>query len=188
MVGLLSLLVAPPPAFGGKAEASAEHTRLQEEMLRLSQKNAWAGVDRTYRLLEDLPVDLTLDDHLFGAEAAMETGDMLTGLLRLQRGLEGELQSSDPASPFQQAKGKIGELQAQYGMVHIVLANDNIVPALFRSPMPFSARERTAISYAQSQLVEEREFMGLLPIGTYRLDVEQIEVIAGQAVQEVHFR
>ncbi len=173
------------PALGGEAEA--ERNRLQEELVKLSQKNAWVGVERIFRQLEALDVELTLEDHLLGAQAAMEGGDMLTALIRLQGGVSLAIQSSEPSSPYQQAKGLIGELQSQYGLVHIVIHDEGMVPALFRSPMPFSAQERQAIAHAQAHLVERRSFMGLLPAGQYRLDVEEIRVEAGQPMREIRF-
>lgn len=173
------------PALGGEAEA--ERNRLQEELVKLSQKNAWAGVERIFRQLEGLGVELTLEDHLLGAQASMEGGDMLTALIRLQAGVSLAIQSSDPATSYQHAKGLIGEIQSHYGLVHIVIHDEGMVPALFRNPMPFSAQERQAIAHAQAHLVERHAFMGLLPAGQYRLDVEQIEIEAGQPMREIRF-
>ncbi|MBX2801046.1 MAG: hypothetical protein KTR31_25425 [Myxococcales bacterium] len=156
-------------------------------MLKLSQKNAWVGVDRTFKQLVDMGLDLTLQDHMLAAQASMESGDMLNALVRLQTGIQLEVQSSDAGSPYQQAKSQIAELQTRYGQVHIIVQDDRMVPALFRNPMPFSAQERQAIAFAQSQLAQTRAFLGLLPAGSYRLDVEVITVEAGQPMQVTRF-
>ncbi len=177
-------LLLSTPALGGEAEA--ERNRLQEELVKLSQKNTWSGVERIFLQLEALHVPLSVEDHFLGAQASMESGDMLTALRRLQAGLS-TVDPSEPSSVHGQARSLLGEIQARYGLVHIVIHDEEVVPALFRSPMPFSSQERQAIAHAQAKLVERRSFMGLLPSGQYRLDVEEIEVGPGEPMREIRF-
>jgi hypothetical protein len=179
-IGLWLLLVGVP-AWSGEAEA--ERYRLSEELLKLAQKNAWTGVERTFQQLDALPLEI--GDHVLGAQAAMEAGDMHKALARLQIGLRNAEASDDPNSPFQQAKGMEASLRERYGTVHIVLYDDSKIAALFRNPLPFSAQERQAISFAQARLSETRAFLGMLPLGTYRLDDVEIVVEAGTAILEV---
>ena len=70
----LALLLASAPVFAQSSAAEAEHTRLTDDMKRLTARNAWKGVDDAYRRMEALVADqgvvLTYRDHYMGAVAA----------------------------------------------------------------------------------------------------------------------
>jgi len=166
------------------SEAEAEARRLSLEVDRLARKNAWSGVERAFRQLEGLGLPIPLSARILGAQAAMEDGDMLTALTRLQVGLSGAEPASDPNSDFQRAKDIVASLRARYGMVHIVV-DESAAPILVRDPLPFAIQERQAIGFAAAKILEKRAFMGLLPVGDYVLEDRPFTVSPGHRIVEV---
>jgi hypothetical protein len=177
----IGLLIAPV-ARGGEAEA--ERYRLQQELEKLAQRNAWSGVERIYTELVALDLPLTLEDHQLAGMAAMQRGEMLEAKIRLQKARQGGEATPDPSSPYQEVSRTLDELDGRYGMVHL-LALEGTLPALLRDDPPFSTTEKQAIAFARAQFSEHRAFMGLLPVGVYKLDMQRFEVVAGADMIEI---
>jgi hypothetical protein len=166
------------PAVAGEAEA--ERYRLQQELESLARRNAWTGVERTYVELQKLQLPLTLADHLLGAQSAIQLGDMLAALTRLQVGLAVAEPNDDPNSPYATAKALKANFEERYGQVQIQLGDCG--PILFMPNKPFAEQERQAYTQARTRLMEGGSFTGLLPAGDYRVDTFPFTVAPGQAM------
>ena len=177
----LALLIALPSLAGSSKEA--ERYRLQQELEKLAQRNAWPGVERTYLSLKALELPLTLNDHLLGAQSAIQAGQMLDALTRLQIGLAEATPDDDPNSPYATAQALKDGFDARYGAVQITLGTCG--PILFMPNKPFAEQERQAYMVARTRLLEGESFTGLLPAGEYRLDVFAFTVEACQSVTPV---
>jgi hypothetical protein len=160
-------------------DPAAEHERLGEELVKLAQRNTWAGVDRTYRALVALGAAPSPREHLLGAQAAQAEGQTLLALWRLQR-IGPQAGSADPIErdAIETAAAERVTILGRYGLVSIYVGAGG-VPALFRDDMPFSQQEQDAIAAARSRLGTTRAFRGLLPVGTYRVDAETFTVEPG---------
>jgi len=179
----LALLLAAPPALAGSTANEAEHTRLADEMKRLSSRNAWKGVDDAYRELEQLAADgsitLTYRDHYLGASAARELGDVNAVYTRLQRALAVE--------KTEEATSWLADLNQNYGQVSLKI--DAKYPgdrSLSISEMPFDPGQRRVIEAAQLALQNTRAYAGILPLGDYSFGDKKFTISAGGgAAQEV---
>jgi len=176
-----SLSVASP-AWAGATE-EAERYRLQQELEKLAKRNAWPGVERTYVALTELGLPLTLADHLLGAQSAIQAGEMLDALTRLQIGLSEATPDDDPNSSYATAKALKDGFDARYGAIQIMLGDCG--PILFMPSKPFAEQERQAYMRARDKLMKGESFTGLLPAGEYKLDVYSFEVEAGQSITPV---
>lgn len=156
----------------------AERHRLEEELVKLAQRNTWTGVDRTYRRLLDLDVALPAQDHYLGAQAALAQGETLLGWYRLHR-VEEDALGTDPLQieAFTSTQRELEQIADRYGLVSIYVG-DGAVPVLFRDAMPFAQQERDAIVAAQRTVSSIRAFRGFLPVGNYAVDAVKFEVVA----------
>lgn len=160
------------------ASDTAERYRLQEEMQRLAQRNAWQGVERTYSRLVALNLPLSPKDHLLASQAAQRRGETLGALERLELAVAAKPSEDAADDPFwQEAKQNLETLRARYGRVEISVVPPRL-PALVRYDPPFAVQEREAIARAREQLSETRAYSGLLPVGRYMVDGMIFEVQA----------
>lgn len=179
----LALLLAAPPALAASSASEAEHTRLADEMKRLSSRNAWKGVDDAYRELEQLAADgsitLTYRDHYLGASAARELGDVNAVYTRLQRALAVEKTG--------EATSWLDDLNQNYGQISLKI--DAKYPgdrSLSISEMPFDPGQRRVIEAAQLALQNARVYTGILPVGEYTFGDKKFTISAGGgAAQEL---
>jgi hypothetical protein len=162
------------------ATDSAELRRLEDELVKLAQRNTWTGVERTYQRLLELQPLLPPLDHQLGAKAALADGKTLLAYYRLRRAKE-----ADPgADPVQieardAASQEIASMDGRYGLVSMYCGS-GAVPALYRDAMPFAQEERDAIAAAQKAITETHAYRGLLPVGNYALDTQKFEVSASR--------
>lgn len=181
----------------GTPEVSqAEVQRLAEEMNHLAEKNAWTGVDRTYRQLETLgdgAFALARDPavlHFLGAQAARNLGDIRRYKSLVQRAKTALLATGRPAddAQLQTLESELTAIDQAYGAVSIAprskrSANakkgEAVGPELVPAVMPFAGDQRVSIERARTQLLETGSFSGLLPAGDYTLGEESFTVIAG---------
>lgn len=164
-------------AFASASEpSSAERKRLEDELVKLAQRNTWSGVDRTYRQLLDLDTPLSAEDHLLGAHAAQSQGDARLAWYRLKRAVTDHNTSN--SSAYDTAILELESMKANYGLVALYVG-DGAVPVLFREQMPFGQQERDAIASAQRSVSTGRAFRGLLPVGSYAIDAVKFDVQAG---------
>jgi hypothetical protein len=173
---LALVILSPIDAFAiSKEEAKAEHVRLAEEMTRLAKRGHWRGVDRSYRIMENLQrkeVTLTLDDHYLAAQAARELGNVTLVYRRLLRARE--VQSSTDAENW------IGDIMRQYGEVELIIperykGEANLAVAV----MPLQPDQRSTIGMAQQRITEGRSYNGLLPAGDYTFGPNTFTVVPG---------
>ncbi|MEQ1567647.1 MAG: hypothetical protein ABMA64_18535 [Myxococcota bacterium] len=167
---------------------SAELRRLEDELLKLAQRNTWTGVERTYQRLLDLepapnrPGALVLAplDHHLGAKAALARGETLLAYYRLRRA-RGAEPFGDPVQleAKESATQELQEIDARYGLVSVYVG-EGAVPVLFREVMPFGQEERDAIVTAQKKVTETHAFRGLLPAGSYAIDAVKFDVTPGR--------
>jgi len=152
---------------------SAEHHRLQEEMQRLSGRNAWSGVERGFQSLLELQEEgeeLTAGDWAMGAQAARALGDITKCHYRLTMAvsMEGDRELVDLLS----------EIDTVYSTVR--LSTDRTSAAeLSPAMMPFVPDQRGAIELAQASITENRSFEGLLPAGNYTFGNESFVIVPG---------
>ncbi|MEQ1504978.1 MAG: hypothetical protein ABMB14_22285 [Myxococcota bacterium] len=156
----------------------AEKQRLEDELVKLAQRNTWTGVDRTYRRLIELDVALSPEDHYLAARAAFAAGQTGVGWFRLRRALA----TPEPSDPVQvearlSAERESAALADRFGLVSIYVGQ-GAVPVLYREAMPFSQQERDAIVAAQKAVSAGHGFRGYLPVGSYALDTVRFEVVA----------
>lgn len=181
---LLGWLLWTTPA--SAQDPAAELRRLEGEIRTLAQKNAWSGVDRTYRAMVALEIPLPGADHALAAQAAIADGDALLALLRLRRVVESPEVPDDPADATARADAKsaLERLATRYGPVSLSVGTGRD-PTLLRPEAPFAPDERVAIKRATERLAADRLFRGLLPVGRYVVDGVMFEVVAGDDWQSV---
>ena len=171
-------------------------------MNQLAVKNAWAGVDRSYRRIETLgdgAFALAQDPaalHFLGAQAARNLGDIRrykSLALRAKTALLASGRTTDDPQ-LQAVEAEVAAIDQAYGAVTIAprskrSANakqgEAVGPELVPAVMPFAGDQRASIERARTQIVETGSFSGLLPAGAYTLGTESFTVIAGTNVPEV---
>ncbi|MCC6966854.1 MAG: DUF4157 domain-containing protein [Nitrospira sp.] len=180
----------------------AEVQRLAQELNQLAAKNAWAGVDRTYRQLETLGdgvFALATDPaalHFFGAQAARNLGDIRRYKSLVQRAKTALLAAGRPAddAQLQTLEAELTAIDQAYGAVSIAPRSkrsadakkgETVGPELVPAAMPFAGDQRESVERARTQILETGSFSGLLPAGAYTLGAESFTVIAGTNVPEV---
>lgn len=170
----LLLWLLPGSAIAQEADdaARAEQTRLQDEIQRFAEREAWDGVERTYTALlalEARGLAVTYAEHVLAAQAAQARGDVGALRERLARAVD----SWD--TPF--ARDWLGTLNAGYGQVTVEVApRFKEILVLRPAEPPFAVDARFAIEFAQDNLEERRAFDGWLPIGEYTLGAERFTV------------
>ncbi len=181
----------------------AEVQRLAEEMEKLAAKNAWDGVDRTYRYLVDTLGDaafaLATDPaelHFLGAQAARNLGDIRRYKSLVQRAKTALLAAGRPVddAQLQMMETELTAIDQAYGAVSIAPRSkrsadakkgETVGPELVPAAMPFAGDQRESIERARTQILETGSFSGLLPAGDYTLGTESFTVIAGTNVPAV---
>jgi hypothetical protein len=168
-----------------------EVERLTGEMVKLVQRNVWPGVERTYKLLEDISkrmgdevFDLLPEAgkiHFWGAEAARMLGWTLLSQTRLLRGAR--LMANRVGMADEPWRRKIVDsldaIEKTYGAVKIEPQPEPTSkkerkrlqgrgPALMPVVWPLAPDLRKSIEAAAQVLKEKGEFKGLLPAGDYK--------------------
>ena len=173
MIGWLLALAAPSRAGASDAEA----VRLRAEMEDLAARTSWKGVDTAYRQLDALKgAEPTYDDHVLGALAARQLGEVNDAWWRLKRAaaLDGT----------EEVYTEIALLEAYYGPVDLVVSKHWRDPiALEALDPPFEAVPRAVIERARLTLDDAHRYQGLLPLGRYDLSGVAFEVIGGPEVK-----
>jgi Domain of unknown function (DUF4157) len=177
--------------------------RLGEEITKLAQRNAWTGVDRTYKQIEEMGEDAfgLLPDpaaiHKFGAAASRALGDMEQYRARLW--LEktvldtaiGRIDDTRLSEVIQELSG----IEQMYGAVRIEprsmpkskrkqeeLQGPELIPD--EVPSGFDPDARRSIEFAADQIRREGSFAGLLPPGKYTLGDASFIVVAGTKITD----
>jgi hypothetical protein len=147
--------------------ARAEVYRLTEELHRLAIRQAWSGVERTWRVLHQAE-GLAVRDFLAAADAATQLGDVGAARLRLLAALDLE-ESRDVVE-------RLWAIDSAYGAVTVSADGPTVLQS---SGAHFFPVGRLAIERAQARLAETGRFEGWLPIGHYRVGGQEVEVRPG---------
>ncbi|MCA9489675.1 MAG: efflux RND transporter permease subunit [Myxococcales bacterium] len=176
---ILFLLLSGGPAGAAGTGARAEMDRLGEEMRILVEKNAWAGVERTYLkmlALQGRGLVLGWEQHRLGALAAQSRGDVLETWKRLR--------AAEAAGSHKETLVWLATLEATHGRVVIELSplvfGDVPIEVLDPFSDPGAAR---VVKAAQESLSEHRFFDGLLPLGRYHVGTVPFDVDGGPMVR-----
>lgn len=154
-----SLLVSAPALAGDKADeaAQAEYVRLSQDLERLVQKNAWAGVERTFKACLETGQPLKFEDWVAGAHAARALGDVTSARDRL---LE-----ANKLREEREVLDWLWDIDSNYGQVS--LQGDLGKVELEAVQMPFDPLMAKAVTYAETSVSETGTYEGYLPQGDY---------------------
>jgi hypothetical protein len=159
-----ALLVAPSAAL---ACDSAEKLRLSDEQKKLAARNAWAGVERQYELLQETKCELSYDNFFLGAESARMLGKVYEQYERLKLALDvAPAKDDNGADPKPGITDSLSAIEGAYARVEI-RGDPRRRPVLSRPEMPFAPDQRKAVEYAQVVMAETGSFKGMLPFGGY---------------------
>lgn len=170
---ILALLVTPP-ATAGKDVVQAEHERLVDEMETLVARQIWAGVERKYKEMQKLEIELTQEDHLHGAYAARELGDMAAVYERLKKAAQ--------VDPTKEVIDWLWEIDSNYGHVELITV-PNRSTELAIEEMPFDTSQRKAVEIAVSAANDDGTFSGLIPKGSYTFAGQPFMIEPGVSVR-----
>jgi hypothetical protein len=168
--------------------SEAERYRLQTELEQLARKGAWPGVERIYVELENLGLEMRLDDYVLGAQAAIQEGNLMKALERVQVGLANAEPSDDPDSAYLRAKEISSNLDSRFGQIRVKIANPKLCKArvLLLTPKPFAEDERQAHATARDALLTSDHFTGMVPAGNYSFGgASPFVVEAGQPMKTI---
>ena len=176
------MLLSPTMVWAGEVE-KAEHRRLSEEMDKLAQRNAWTGVERNFQELLALQKKgevLTYEEWYLGAQAARALGNMAACRERLAEAVK--VDGKDEAVSW------LEQVDSTYVSVDLKTVDREATASLSIGGMPFAPDQRAAVEYAQAQVADQRQFVGLLPPGDYTFvsgDVSETFSLAagGEGVQ-----
>lgn len=178
-LALTLALLLTNPASAGKRENEAEAKRLTQEMERLASRNHWTGVERNFITLSALAskgVDVPKYAYLLGASSAKSLGDAQSAYERLM--------AADRLGSDDDTQYGLAELYANYGWVELSVAASWKDPLEIASLEPsFDPTFARTIELASKKLSSERSYVGLLPIGRYRVGHERFDVDGGPKVQ-----
>ena len=162
-------------AYAGEVER-AEHTRVSEEMRKLAQRNAWGAVEAQFQKLIALQAKgetLSVPELALGIQAAQNLGDITSARSRLSQAVKIEANTD-----FQNA---LQEIDANYG--HVILDYDaryGVDRTIVAAVPPFAPDQRAAIAIANTIVLAEKDFDGLLPAGDYSVGTHKFTVAAGK--------
>jgi hypothetical protein len=188
ILGIVTVGFPPYTAFAKSVETQAEMVRLQGDIGRLTQRNAWKGVERAYQAMLELGAELRVEDHLAGEQAARLRGDITAAYQRLKEAIgEREAGSDQTDLAIQDALVRMQSIDARYGRVSIQVQEGRI-PALVRFNWPFAREERVSIELVRETLGKDKEYQGFLPIGQYMIDGDFFIVEPGITPQEFQIK
>jgi hypothetical protein len=164
--GAIQIASAQPP----RDHATAEYNRISHHLRELAERDAWSGVERSYREIRSLGVPLSFDDHLGGARSARALGDATSMRQRLV--FANALQPGD-----HEVDGWLKEIGRSYGEVS--LHCDPGKALLDRKGLPFDPNQQAAVKFAQLQVEQRGSFTGLLPAGDYAFGQFEFTVTGG---------
>ena len=173
MLLLLLLLQTSVGSAENKNADVAEYERLSDEMLKMSKNNVWKGVDKRFGEMEELDVDISFDHYVLGAQAAQEVGDIATCKKRLAKAIE--IKKKKQVIHWYQ------DIDEHYGYVALFTSSKG-GRYLHSESAIGGPVEAQSIGFATQQILEEGEFEGLLPVGSYDFAGQKFNVTSGVAV------
>jgi len=167
---ILSFLLGvstPAYAAGPDETARAEYVRLSAELKRLAEKNAWAGVERTYQAILETGVDPSYDDYFYAAHAARSFGDVTAARDRLL--LANNIREEREVMDW------LWEIDSSYGKVSLMCDPGTL--ELTPDSMPFHPDRAAAVQFAQTKIKETGTYEGYLPEGNYTFGHFDVRVV-----------
>jgi len=162
------------PVFASGDVDRAEEIRLTEELRALAQRQAWAGVDRIYRQLDERAAPLEYPELLAGATAARALGDAASARDRLL--------AAARLNATREVIDSLAAIDTHYGPVELNTTGRG--PTILQAEdLPFDPEQRAAIEAARLAVARTGQFRGLLPQGRYVFGGEAFEVRPGIAVR-----
>ncbi len=175
MFWLFASLAHAQPVATLDERSAAELNRLIDDLERLAERQAWAGVERRYEQILALEgVVPPAYVHVQAAYSARVNGEMGAALDRLSR--------AQSLEPTDQLDMWITAINESYGRVELVVDPPRTTE-LEAEKMPFDPEQRRAIDTAVLWMDAEGYFEGMLPGGSYALGGKEFEVIPGVAVR-----
>jgi len=171
---MIVALLTIPPAAAGKDVVQAEHERLVDEMENLVARQIWGGVERKYKEMQKLEIELSQDDHLNGAYAARELGDMAAVYERLKK--------ASQIDPSKEVIDWLWEIDSNYGHVELVTVPSRSADLAIEE-MPFDTSQRKAVEIAVSAAKDDGTFSGLIPKGSYTFAGQTFMIEPGVSVR-----
>jgi hypothetical protein len=157
------------------AAVEAERVRLNEEMENLSSRDQWVAVERKYQqILKLKKVELHYEDHMLGAQAAKNMGDLSLAYERVLAALAIEARPEGE-------QWKV-EIESAYAKVRLKTEKKSAPAKLVVAQMPFIPEQQDAIRRATKLLESTGRFEGLLPYGEYSVGEEKFTVIKSESV------
>ena len=147
-----------------------EYARLTQELESLAERNAWAGVERTWVKLVATQIAPSFRDLMFAANSARALGD--TGAAR-ERLLAAKNLQEDP-SVFDW----LFEIDQNYGAVRLE-CDPGVGWALTTEQRPFQPDRIRSVEFAAEAVASSCRFEGMLPVGTYDFCGAELVVKAG---------
>ena len=175
LAALTSAVISPTTAFAADCDM-AEKLRLAEEAKKLAQRNAWAGVERSYAGLVETKCELKFTEFELGAQSARYLGKSYEMYQRLT--------SAKDIDPTSEILDLLAGLDGNYGRVEIK-GDARRRPVLSRPAMPFPPDQRKSIEWAIEVVAGTGSFTGMLPVGDYIVGDVEFTVATGEEWQVV---
>jgi len=181
MISWILALVAPAVADTpvGADLARAEYQRVSTEIIRLSERNAWSGVERDYQAVIGDTLNATAQVHLIGAQAARQRGDITEARTRLRR-------AAALADRTPEVTDWLTHIDSTYAPV--LLLGDVGKVHLSVAQMPFTPEHAGAIRFAIAQVDDTGQYDGLLPEGTFTFGGVALSVRPGISSERIDLR
>ncbi len=157
----------PAPAETLDDVVVAEYNRLSEELQKLTQRGAWAGVERTFVACEATGHPLSFEDNLAGAYSARVVGNVTAVRARLLR--------AHDLVEDREILDWVWDIDHNYGRVY--LAADVGKAELQIEKVPFNPDQARAWEYARDQIAATGVYDGFLPAGDYLFGGIDLEVV-----------
>ena len=148
----------------------AEYERLNMEMERLSERQAWRGVDRMYVQMIDLGVVPSYSDNLLAAEASRHLGEVAQQYERLKLAAS-QQNTADLES-------SIRRIENTHGLVQLSIARPKDAALILTTP-GINPDTRRTVEAAERMLQTKGEFVGMLPSGDYNFSGRTVSIQAG---------
>ena len=164
----MSGLGAGPVALGQTTDAApkvltpeqqAEAQRLSDDMEKLAKRQVWSGVEKKYKELVATGADVALEDHLYGAYAARELGDVEAAYVRLQ--------AAAHKGGSKEIVDWLWDIDHNYGTVSLSMVPPRSCE-LAVAEMPLDPNQRKAVEAAMRATHSDCKYEGMLPRGDYQ--------------------
>jgi len=159
---------AEPPVPEGPDQP--EYNRLTQELAKLAERNAWAGVERTYVKLLATQISPSFKDLMLAANAAKALGN--AGAARERLLAAKELQEDPSVFDW------LFEIDQNYGAVRLE-CDPGLGWSLSTEQRPFQPDRIRAVEFAAAAVTESCHFEGMVPVGTYTFCDQELVVKAG---------